>query len=132
LKNRTDSIQKSLEEARAASHEANRRLAEIENRLRKLDVEIGQMQAAAEKEAETEEARIHKAAEEDIRKVVLSAEQEIAAAAKQARRELTAHTADLAVALARKQIHVDPATDQTLVRNFAGQLSPGSGGKDGD
>jgi len=63
---------------------------------------------------------------------VLSAEQEIAAAAKQARRELTAHTADLAVALARKQIHVDPATDQTLVRNFAGQLSPGSGGKDGD
>ncbi len=132
LRNRTESIQKSLGEARAASHEANRRLAEIENRLRKLDVEIGQMQAAAEKEAETEESRIHKAAEEDIRKVVQSAEQEIAAAAKQARRELTTHTADLAVALARKQIRVDPATDQTLVRNFAGQLSSGNRGKDGD
>lgn len=88
------------------------------------------MQAAAEKDAEGEEGRIRKAAEEDIRKVVQSAEQEIAAAAKQARRELMAHTADLAVALARKQIQVDTATDQGLVRNFAGRLSSGNGGKD--
>jgi len=130
LRSRTESIQRSLEEARAASQDANRRLSEIEARLSKLDVEIGQMQASAEKEAEGEEARIRQAAEEDIRKVVQAAEQEIAAAAKQARRELTQHTADLAVALARKQIHVDSATDQALVRNFAGKLSSGSGGKD--
>jgi F-type H+-transporting ATPase subunit b len=130
LRNRTETIQRALEEARAASQEANRRLAEIEARLRQLDVEIGQMQAAAEKEADAEEARIQKAAEEDMRKVVESAKQEMAAAAKQARRELTVHTADLAIALARKQINVDSGTDQTLVRNFAGQLSRG-GGKDG-
>lgn len=132
LKSRNESIQKALEEARGASQEANRRLAEIENRLRQLDVEIGQMQAAAEKEGEAEEVRIRKATEEDLHKVVLSAEQEIVAAGKQARRELTAHTADLAIALATKQIQVDPATDQTLVRTFAGQLSSGSGGKDGN
>ena len=130
LRNRSQSIQQALEEARAASQEANRRLAEIEARLRKLDVEIGTMQAAAEKEAEAEEGRIQKAAEEDMRKVVAAAEAEIAAAAKQARRELTAHTADLAIALARKQINVDASTDQALVRNFAGQLS-GNSGKDG-
>ncbi len=129
MRNRTESIQRALEEARAASQDANRRLAEIEARLSKLDVEIGQMQASAEKEAEGEEARIKKAAEEDIRKIVQAAEQEIASAAKQARRELMQHTADLAVALARKQIHVDSATDQALVRNFAGKLSSGSGGK---
>jgi F0F1-type ATP synthase membrane subunit b/b' len=41
---------------------------------------------------------------------------------KAARRQLTAHAADLAVGLARKQIHVDAATDQALVRSFAGQL----------
>jgi F-type H+-transporting ATPase subunit b len=120
-----------LEEARAASQEANRRLAEIENRLRQLDVEIGQIQAHAEKEAEAEEVRIKSAAEEDIRKVVEAAEQEIAAAAKLARRELTSHTADLAIELARKQIHVDSHTDQGLVRNFASKLSQG-GGKDGN
>src|SRR5258708_5123726 len=129
FRSRTESIGRALEEGRAASADANRRLAEIEARLSRLDSEITSMQAQSEKEAEGEEARIKQAAEEDIRKVVQAAEQEIASAAKQARRELASHTADLAVALARKQIHVDSATDQGLVRNFAGKLSSGSGGK---
>jgi F-type H+-transporting ATPase subunit b len=127
LRNRTESIQRALEEGRAASQDANRRLAEIEARLSKLDTEIAQMQAQSEKEAAAEEGRIKQATEEDIRKVVQAAELEIASAAKQARRELASHTADLAVALARKQIQVDSATDQVLVRNFAGKLSSGSG-----
>ena len=131
LRNRTESIQRALEEGRAASEDANRRLAEIEARLSKLDSEIAQMQAQSEKEAAAEEGRIKQAAEEDIRKVVQAAEQEIASAAKQARRELSTHTADLAVALARKQIQVDAATDQVLVRNFTGNLSPGSSGPGG-
>jgi F-type H+-transporting ATPase subunit b len=123
FRNRSASIQKSLEEARAASQDANRRLVDIENRLRQLDVEIGRMQATAETEANAEEARIQKAAEEDMRKVVLAAEQEIATAAKQARRELSTHTANLAIALARKQINVDSNTDQVLVRIFASKLA---------
>ena len=131
LRDRSAAIQRALEEARAASQDANRRLAEIENRLRQLDVEIGRMQAAAEKEGDAEEIRIQQAAEEDVRKVVLAAEQEIAAAAKQARRELTTHTAGLAIALARQQINVDANTDQVLVRNFAANLAPKDGGKDG-
>ncbi len=130
MRSRTESIQRALEEARIASQDANRRLAEIEARLSKLDTEIAQMQAQSEKEAEAEEARVKQAAEEDIRKVVRAAEQEIAAAAKLARRELAVHAADLAVALARKQIHVDAATDQVLVRSFAAKLLSGSGGKD--
>jgi F-type H+-transporting ATPase subunit b len=138
FRNRSQSIQQALEEARAASQEAKRRLADIETRLRRLDVEIGQMQAAADKEADAEEARIRQAAEEDIRKVVLTAEQEIAAAARQARRELTVYTAGLAIALARQQINVDSNTDQVLVRTFASRLASRSShnhnnddGKDG-
>ncbi len=131
MQNRSASIQRALEEARAASQDANRRLADIENRLRQLDVEIGRMQATAEKEAAAEEGRIQKAAEEDIRKVVLAAQQEIVAAAKQARRELTTHTATLAIALARQQINVDSNTDQVLVRTFASKLaSHNDDGKD--
>ncbi len=131
LRNRSASIQQALQEARAASQDANRRLAAIDTRLRQLDVEIGHMQAAAEKEDVAEEARIKNAAEEDVRKVVLAAEQEIAAAAKQARRELSTHTAGLAIALARQQINVDSNTDQVLVRNFASKLAHNDGGKDG-
>jgi F-type H+-transporting ATPase subunit b len=123
FRDRTAAIQRSVEEARAASQDANRRLSDIENRLRQLDVEIGQMQASAEKEADAEEVRIQKATEEDIRKVVLGAEQEIAAAAKQARRELAAHTAGLAIALASKQMNIDSNTDQMLVRSFASTLA---------
>jgi F-type H+-transporting ATPase subunit b len=131
LRARNASIQQALEEARTASQDANRRLADIENRLRQLDVEIGQMQASAEKEATAEEARIQQAAEEEIRKVVKAAELEIATAAKQARRDLSNHTASLAIALARQQINVDSNTDQVLVRNFAANLSGKNGGKDG-
>jgi F-type H+-transporting ATPase subunit b len=135
---RTAAIQKAMQEAQKAGDEARRKLAEIESRLMKLDGEIGMMRDNAEKEAEAEEARIRTAAEQDAQKMVESAQQEIAAAAKSARRELTAYAADLAVALAQKQIHVDATTDQALVRTFAGELgasdtsahAPGHG-KDG-
>jgi len=122
FRDRTAAIQKAMQEAQKASAEARTRLAEIESRLAKLDVEIGAMRDAAEKEATAEAERIKAAAEEDARKIVAAAELEIAAAAKAARRQLTAHAADLAVGLAQKQIRVDAATDQALVRNFAGQL----------
>ncbi|HEY1464839.1 MAG TPA: ATP synthase F0 subunit B [Terriglobales bacterium] len=129
FRNRTASIQQAMAEARKASEEARRRLADIEARLNRLDGEIGKMKTAAENEAAQEEERIKAATTEDVRKVVESAEQEIASAAKAARRELTRHAADLAISLAEKQINVDPATDQQLVRGFSDQLSNGSGSK---
>jgi len=129
FRNRTASIQKSIEEARRASEDANRRLSDIESRLGRLSDEIAQMRLTSEKEAAAEEERIQKSAEEDAKRIVESAEQEIAAAAKAARRELTSYAADLAVTLATKQIHVDAPTDQALVRRFASQLTNGGNGK---
>jgi F-type H+-transporting ATPase subunit b len=119
---RTAAIQKAMEEARRASEDANRRLGDIESRLSRLDEEIAAMKAAGEADLAAEEARIKAAAEEDARKIVESAEQEIAAAAKSARRDLTNYAADLAISLAKKQIHVDANTDSSLVRTFADRL----------
>jgi F-type H+-transporting ATPase subunit b len=134
FRDRTAAIQKAMREAQAASEEARRKLAEIESRLSKLDVEINHMREAAEKEGLAEQARIQAAAKEDARKIVAAAEQEIAAAIKAARRQLTAHAAELAVGLAQRQIRVDLPTDQALIRNFAGQLGavPDHPGKDGN
>ncbi len=133
FRDRTAAIQRAMQEAQKASEEARRKLAEIETRLQKLDVEIGMMRNQAEKEGAAEEARIQATAQEDARKIVASAEQEIAAAAKAARRQLTAHAADLAVGIAAKQIRVDAATDQALVRDFAAQLATSDkSGKDGN
>jgi F-type H+-transporting ATPase subunit b len=128
---RTVTIQKGIEEARKASEEANRRLADIETRLARLDSEIGEMRAAADQEAAKEEVGIQAAAEEEKRKIVEAARQEIAAAEKAARRELKAYTADLAVNLAEHRIHVDTTTDQALVRSFVTQLGEDASGKDG-
>ena len=123
FQNRTASIQHSMAQARKTSEEANRRLSDIEGRLSRLGTEILEMRTAGEKEAADEEARTKEAAIEDARRIVQSAEQEIAAAARTARRDLTAYAADLAVSLARKQIHVDAKTDQDLIRSFAQHLT---------
>ncbi len=132
FRDRKSAIQKAMQEAQKASEEARRKLADIESRLMKLDTEIGTIRDAAEKEGLAEAERIKQAAEEDARKIVAAAEQEIAAAAKAARRQLTAYAADLAVGLAQKQIHVDAATDQALVRGFAGQMDAAPRGPGAD
>jgi F-type H+-transporting ATPase subunit b len=127
FRERTASIQKSLKEAQAASAEASRRLGDIEARLSKLDVEVNDIRAAAERDAATEEERIRAAAEEDKHKVVESAEAEITAIARSARSELKNFAASLAVDIASHKIKVDDNTDHALVRQFVSHL-----GKDGE
>jgi F-type H+-transporting ATPase subunit b len=131
FRDRTAAIKKQLEEARAASEDANRRLAEIEGRLARLDTEIAAMRGQAERDAATEEQRLRAAAEEDRQKIVTSAEQEIASAAKIARGELKKYVAELAVTLAEKKVDVTAATDQGLVRRFVEGLGNERLGEDG-
>ena len=127
FRDRTNLIRKGIQEAQAASADAARRLKDIEARLAKLDTEVAEIRASAEKEASAEEARICQAAEEDKAKVVQAAETEIAAIARNARRELKSFAATLAVDLASRKIHVDESTDKALVREFVDQL--GKNGK---
>ncbi len=132
FRNRTNQIQKAMEEARKASEDANRRLEEIAARLSHLDAEIAAMRSSADTEAAAEEVRAQAAAQEEAHRIVESAEQEITSAAKMARRELTAYAASLAVSLAEKQIEISQSTDQALVKGFVKELSAeGSSGRDG-
>ena len=128
FRNRTASIKQSMEDARKASDEANRRLSEIENKLSRLDVDIATIRSEADAVNKAEDARLQASIEEERKKVVVSAQQEIEAAATQARRELKVYAADLAVSLAEKKINVDETTDKALVRSFVAQIP---GGKDG-
>lgn len=126
MRERTALIRKSMDEAKKASDAAMSRLKDIESRLSRLDGEVAELKAQAEKDFKIEEQRIQAAAAEDARRVVDFAETEIAAAAKSARRELKAFAAELAVNLAEKKIQIDPQTDQRLVSTFVNDL-----GKDG-
>jgi F-type H+-transporting ATPase subunit b len=127
FRERTAAIQKGLEEARRASAEASARLTEIESRLARLDVEINEMRAKSEQDAQAEDGRMRAATEEERRKIVENSEQEIAAAANAARRDLKQFAAELAVSLAEKKISVNDTTDQALIRYFAAHLADGSG-----
>lgn len=127
FRERTAAIQKGIKEAQAASADASMRLSQIETRLSKLDVEVGEIKALAEREAAVEEERMVRAAEEDRQKVIEGAEAEISAIARNARRELKAYAAGLAVDMASRQLRVDESTDHTLVREFVEQM-----GKDGN
>jgi F-type H+-transporting ATPase subunit b len=122
FRDRTESIRKAMDEAKAASDDAKTRLAAIESRLSRLDSDIAAMRSKAEQEGAAEEARIRAAAEDDKQKIVEAAAQEIDVAAKSARRDLAAYAADLAVQLARQRIQVDVPADQALVRGFATSL----------
>jgi F-type H+-transporting ATPase subunit b len=126
FRSRNEAISRGIEEARAASADAQRRLADIEQRLSKMDSEVAQIRASAETESAAEEARIRAAAETDVKRILESAEQEIDAAGRQARRDLKSLAAGLAVDLAAGKLHVDQETDESLIHNFVAQL-----GKDG-
>ncbi len=129
FRTRTQNIKKTLEEARAASDDAGRRLSDIEARLAKLDGEIAGMRSTAESEAAAEEARIRAATEEDAHKIVAAAESEIEAATRLAQRQLKAFAAELAVTLAEKRIQVDATTDRALVRTFTRELGTNGAGE---
>jgi F-type H+-transporting ATPase subunit b len=129
FRSRTEVIRKSLDEAQRSSADANRRLTDIETRLSRLDAEVAEMHAQADREAQAEEERIRAAAEEDQRRIVQAAQAEIEALSKNARRELKVYAADLAVALAEQRIQVDAATDQQLVRSFTDQLGADGRGR---
>jgi len=122
LRNRTQDVQRAIEEARHASEDAGRRLAAVEERLSKLNVSISEFQSQAETEWRAEEQRIWAAAEEEKRKIVHGAQQEIAAAANVARRDLKLLAVELAMANAEKQIKVDTTQDKQLLQDFIEQL----------
>jgi F-type H+-transporting ATPase subunit b len=127
---RTASIQKSIEDARKASTEANSRLSAIQERLGKLDAEIAAIRSTAEEQGRAEEQRLLAATEEEKKKILQSAEQEIAAASASAQRDLKNFAADLAVSLAEKKIAVSESADRNLVREFTQSLGTGTrGGK---
>jgi F-type H+-transporting ATPase subunit b len=120
---RTQSIQHGMQEARVASEDAQRRLADVEARLAKLDSEIEAMRAAAERDGAVEEQRLKASAEEERKRIVDGTEQEIAAVAKQMRGDLKRYASELAIGLAEKKIQVTPADDEALLRRFTEQLA---------
>jgi F-type H+-transporting ATPase subunit b len=122
FRDRTSAIQKELVDARTATEEASTRLSGVEARLAKLDGQIAEMRAQAEKDAIAEEQRVRAAVAEEKARILAAADQEIASASLTAQRTLQKFAAELAIEQAAKKLVVSAETDRLLVQQFARRL----------
>jgi F-type H+-transporting ATPase subunit b len=125
FRNRTEKLGKELSQAHAATEDANRRLAEVEARLSRLDGEIESIRMQAEKDSAEDEKRVQAALESERERIVASAEQEIAAVQAAAQRELKKFAAELAIDHAMRRIQLSTESDRALVREFGAGLKGG-------
>jgi F-type H+-transporting ATPase subunit b len=123
FRNRSSAIQKDLVDARIATEEAGLRLSGVEARLAKLDDQIADLRAQAEKDSTLDEQRIKASVEEEKQKIIAAAEQEIASATTQARRDIQRYAAELAIEQAARKLVVTAETDRLLVQGFARRLT---------
>jgi len=129
FRKRSETLQEELVGARLATEDANRRLAEVEARLLRLDSEIDAVRGQVELEAAEDEKRIHAALETERERIVASAETEIAAAQAAAQRDLKRFAADLAIDNAMRKVQLSDDTDRALIREFGKSLNKKTGGE---
>ena len=101
---RTQAIQKSLDEAQAARAEAARQQEENETRLRAAHAEAAAIRAQALKDAADEQKRLVDAARAESQRLVATAKAQMDADVRRARDELRREVADLATAVAEKLV----------------------------
>jgi F-type H+-transporting ATPase subunit b len=130
FRDRNTAIQKHLVDARTATEEATARLSSVEERLSKLDGQIAEMRAQAEKDSAADEQRIKASVEDEKKKILVAAEQEISSATVQAQRQIQQFAAELAIEQAAKKLVVSAETDRLLVQGFARRLA-GDDSKEG-
>ena len=121
---RSESIKEQLAEALKAREEAERKLAEMESRMSRMDEELGVLRTEAEKTAHTEYERLVAAADRDASKLVDRAKQEIDGMTRAAQLELRAYAANLSIKMAEERIRgeITDADRNRLVADFIGDL----------
>ena len=124
-----ESIQHQLLDARAATQQANERMAAIEQRLSHLDEEIAVISKQAEKDTADDEARIKATMEDERRRIVEAVGRDIEAASSAAQRELKRFAAGLAVDRAAQKLSVTEDDDRALMQEFAEALAQHTRGR---
>jgi F-type H+-transporting ATPase subunit b len=122
---RTAAIQKGMADAKAAREAAEKRLAEIEQKLASLGSDISALRADAAKEDAVQVESMRKATEAEGAKILAAAESEIDTMARAARLDLKAFAAKLAVDLAEERIkgRMTPQAQGQLIETYVKDLS---------
>jgi ATP synthase F0 subunit b len=125
---RTQAIRDQLAEAQKARMDAEAKLAEMGSRMSRLDDEIREIKAVADKESKEEYQRLLTAAEQDAEKIIERSRQEIEGITRAAQQELRIHVAELSVKMAEARIRGE-ITDGDRSRIFS-QFVAKVGGKE--
>src|SRR2546423_1958327 len=124
FKTRRENIKRELAKAQQERDAALAKLKEVEERLARLDSEIGTIQELSKREAGEERQRIAKSTEVEITKLGEQAQREIESAGKAARHELRRYAAQTSVQLAEKIIRreMNPEDDARLIQRNVQEL----------
>ena len=119
-----EKIGSAITKAASVKAQAEARLREAETRLSRLEEEVKELRAQAQREGAAEAERIRALAKGDAEKVAHAAQEEIAAAERAARMELKMIAAKLAVDGAESQLakQLTPQTQNALIANFVETL----------
>lgn len=103
---------------------AEAQMAGVEQRMAALPGELDALRKAGAEEVAAEEARIRQAADAERARLLDQARREIASQLKLAERNLTAHTADLAVAVAARRVRAAMTSEDQvrLVDQYLGRM----------
>ena len=119
-----ENISSAITKATAAKAEADRQLREAEEKLARLEQDVAQLRATAQREAAAEAERLRAITQSDIQRVGLAGKAEIEAAERAARLELKAIAGNLAVDGAESLLvkQLTPQAQESLVVAFVKSL----------
>ena len=119
-----DNISAAITKATAAKAEAERQLKEAEAKFARLEHEMAEFRAQAQKDAGAELDRLRALTKQEAEKIQIAAKAEIEAAERAARVELKALAAKLAVDHAESLLtkELTPALQETMISNFVQSL----------
>jgi len=128
LSSRSASIRKGLEEGRKALENSQAQLRTVEEKLARLEAEIGEFKASARREMEAESLRLQQASTEEAARILESARAQTETAVRAAKLELKQYAAQKSVAFAEDLIRarLDPSGRSRLVTQFVANLGPKS------
>lgn len=121
---RYQEIRASLEQAAREKEAATAKLTDIDARLNKLDAELAEIRAQAERESEAERQRIEAQSRQDAEKLRLMTQREIESAKNSALAELQQFTAARSVEFAEQLIRRELTTedDARLVSRMSSEI----------
>jgi F-type H+-transporting ATPase subunit b len=128
---RRQNIKSEIEEARKARESAEAELAEMKDKMSRLDQELEDLHRQAEENARKEKEKIEAEAAAESEKIITSVKGEVDGLMRAARDELKDYAGQLAVDLAARKIRaeMDEKNRELVVKRFLDELSESEGGK---